>query len=317
MSFLFVGLFEILVTNFILVSFVEVQVLVAGDWTFSWRRYINGQYFGNSEFSYFFSFGSFGKVTPQKDEKELAIIYSSVKKDSSSSSLLHQSFKGILEIYTSLDSQGKTDFLETLSERERQALFNSLKDSPTKLQEWEDLFKNQTENLKATVPTHSQDEPTASPSFSHPVSLLAEKEGINKSLYHLREIIHFKEGVFKIPATLRSKAEEYFTSIESQFNKLLSAIQVAQDNSTKSENKSTQASLPSPNFEEVSEVAMLLPSQGPPNIPPSVQIPHVKPPSLLLHPTEQTSELETDLHSLLQSNLPSSKAKIANIKKIN
>ncbi|GBN27307.1 hypothetical protein AVEN_133397-1 [Araneus ventricosus] len=82
---------------------------------------------------------------PHPVVEDLEIVYTSFK--TSTSTLSHLPM-GILEIHSSLDRPEKSEFLDTLDERERQALFNSIKSSPSKLQEWEEIFKTQTENYK-------------------------------------------------------------------------------------------------------------------------------------------------------------------------
>ncbi|GBN25658.1 hypothetical protein AVEN_66153-1 [Araneus ventricosus] len=97
------------------------------------------------------------------------------------------STRGILEIYSSLDSQDKLDFLETLNERERQALYNSLKDFPEKLQEWEELFKTHSETLIASfAPIHPQEKSSSNSPLLHHIFTNTEKEDFNKSIHHLR-----------------------------------------------------------------------------------------------------------------------------------
>ncbi|GBM32405.1 hypothetical protein AVEN_239796-1 [Araneus ventricosus] len=54
----------------------------------------------------------------------------------------------ITEIYYSVNRQDKIDFVKALKESHRQYLFNSVKASPSKLQEWEEIFKTQTDNYK-------------------------------------------------------------------------------------------------------------------------------------------------------------------------
>ncbi|GBM52481.1 hypothetical protein AVEN_88378-1 [Araneus ventricosus] len=48
-----------------------------------------------------------------------------------------------------------------------------------------------------------------------------------------------------VPAPLRTTAEEFFSSIESQFSRLLTAIEVRQANITTFQDKSIQAAPPS------------------------------------------------------------------------
>ncbi|GBO09088.1 hypothetical protein AVEN_95081-1 [Araneus ventricosus] len=83
--------------------------------------------------------------------------------------------------------------------------------------------------------------PTTNP---QQISIEVETEDLNKSLHHLRDIIHYKEGVSKIPSSLRTKTDDYFSSIEQQFKKLLSTFQVQQATCNTNQDKSTQAALP-------------------------------------------------------------------------
>ncbi|GBN25659.1 hypothetical protein AVEN_66154-1 [Araneus ventricosus] len=57
-----------------------------------------------------------------------------------------------------------------------------------------------------------------------------------------------------VPAPLRTKAEEYFSSLETQFNRLFSAIEVRQANNTIFHDKSTQDALQSLNSEAGSKL---------------------------------------------------------------
>ncbi|GBN11841.1 hypothetical protein AVEN_181399-1 [Araneus ventricosus] len=250
---------------------------------------------------------------------ELEIVFSSVKTATASSFKPPHSTKGILEIYSSLDSQDKVDFLETLNERERQALYNSLKDSPVKLQEWEELFKTHTETfIAAFAPIHPQEKSSSDSSLMLHISTKTERDDLNKSIHHLREIIHSKYPISMVPAPLRTKAEEFFSSIESQFSRLLSAIEVRQANSTTFHNKSTQAALPFQNSEAGPKLIKppSLHQQESSCMPPPLQCHQSRPPTLLLYPTEQTTEEKVDLPNLPLSNLPNSLAKIVNIKNI-
>ncbi|GBM52480.1 hypothetical protein AVEN_88377-1 [Araneus ventricosus] len=121
----------------------------------------------------------------QKEEEdattELEIVYTSVKSTTAAASFMSpHSTKGILEIYSSLDGQEKVEFLETLNARERQALYNMLKDTPKELQEWEQLFKTLPETSKATFASiHSQEQsPSNLPLMQH-ISITSEKEDLN------------------------------------------------------------------------------------------------------------------------------------------
>ncbi|GBM20517.1 hypothetical protein AVEN_61056-1 [Araneus ventricosus] len=90
-----------------------------------------------------------------------------------------------------------------------------LKDTPKNLQEWEQLFKTLPETSKATfAPIHSQEPSLSNSPLLQHISTTSEKEDLNKSIHHLREIIHSKDPITMVPAPLRTKAEEYFSSIE-------------------------------------------------------------------------------------------------------
>ncbi|GBN15584.1 hypothetical protein AVEN_241082-1 [Araneus ventricosus] len=133
---------------------------------------------------------------------------------------------------------------KTLNARERQTLYNMLKDTPRDLQEWEQLFKTPLEANRATrAPNHPQEPCPSNSSLLQNISSNTEKEALNKSIHHLREI-HSKDPITMVPAPLRAKAEEYFTSIESQFSRLQTALRDCQVNITTSQDKSSQAAPP-------------------------------------------------------------------------
>ncbi|GBN95681.1 hypothetical protein AVEN_120278-1 [Araneus ventricosus] len=263
---------------------------------------------------------------PHPVDEDLEIVYTSLITSTSTSSHLPM---WIIEIYSSLDRPEKCEFVDTLNESQRQFLFNSIKSSPSKLQEWEEIFKTQTENYKAsTTPIISPEILNSNPNH---LSFEAVSEELNNSLHHFRSILHSIEAESIFPATLKRKAEKYFSSIEQQFKKLFSTFQDHQairstyeDESTQAaplilnQDQSSQTGL-STTYEEVSPSSsynLAYVQQGATTISSPVFAPQSSTTSLLLYPAKQVSDKESDLYNILFTELPAPKAKIENIKKI-
>ncbi|GBN22340.1 hypothetical protein AVEN_43074-1 [Araneus ventricosus] len=256
---------------------------------------------------------------PDQGEEELLsadleVVYTSINSTPGAIYQPSQSSKGILEIYSSLVGQDRVVFIETLNARERQALYNMLKESLGELQEWERLFQPPLEDTTVTQTSTHRHETSPLQNFT----VTAEKETLNKSIYHLREIIHSRD-----PAPLRAKAEEYFTSIESQFTRLLAAMEVRQANTTIHQDKSKQTAslqpdpvLPDSVLGQNKDKTSSLCRHASCGIPSSQRPQHDSPSTILLYPLINLQEEGTDLPGLLSSGLPKSSAKIVNIKNI-
>ncbi|GBN44696.1 hypothetical protein AVEN_44805-1 [Araneus ventricosus] len=228
----------------------------------------------------------------QREEEDtttdLEVVYTSIKSTSAATFKSPQSTKGILEIYSSLDGQERVEFMETLNARERHALYNMLKDTPKDLQQWEKLFKTPSETNRATLaPNHPQERSPSNSSLLQNISSNTEKEALNKSIHHLRKIIHSKDLITMVPAPLRAKPEEYFTSIESQFSRLLTALEDRQVNIATSQDKSSQAAPPPLNSVMGSNSNKTSPhhQQETCSNPPLQQRHQSRPPTLLLYPS--------------------------------
>ncbi|GBM92365.1 hypothetical protein AVEN_9205-1 [Araneus ventricosus] len=119
-------------------------------------------------------------------------------------SLNQVSEQGVEEDLTT-DLEERVECIETLNARERQALYNTLKDSPEDLREWEQLFSIP---LEPSSVTPASKRPSLSPSPQQIFSINLEKENLNKSIHLLREMIHSRDPITIVPAPLRAKAEE-------------------------------------------------------------------------------------------------------------
>ncbi|GBM98147.1 hypothetical protein AVEN_167420-1 [Araneus ventricosus] len=93
------------------------------------------------------------------------------------------------------DMTGKAEFMDTLDERESRTVINSLRELSIPIQLNPRVFSKEEETL-----------------------------ALNKNFHQLRNIINYRESIYKIPAALRIEAEEYLSLIESQFKYLLSLI---------------------------------------------------------------------------------------------
>ncbi|GBM32407.1 hypothetical protein AVEN_239797-1 [Araneus ventricosus] len=161
-------------------------------------------------------------------------------------------------------------------------------------------------------------------------TLEAVSEELNNSLHHFRGIFHSIVAESIPPASLKTKAEKYFSLIEKQFQKLFSSFQDHQAICSTHQDELTQAAPLVLNQDQLSQTGLSTtyqeesPSsnnlanlqQGSTTISSPVCTSHSRTTSLLLYPAEHASDKESDLYNILITELPAPKAKIENIKQI-
>ncbi|GBM28836.1 hypothetical protein AVEN_43560-1 [Araneus ventricosus] len=190
--------------------------------------------------------------------------------------------------------------------------WSTSKDSPYFLQKWEDLFKTTAAN---NLPSSSTNSTPVKLRTQHPqiLSIEAEKTALNNNLHLLRDIINYRESIFKIPATLRTKAEDYLSLIESQFNYILSFTHDQQPLNTSNRDATTQSSPPDSIHDVGTQISQ---EQGLRNNSIDDNSLQSSPSSLLLLPTTQALETKVNLSVLLSTFLPAPEVQIQNIKQV-